>query len=210
MSAECLHPVTVLYYVRYHISRHRRHIQFLPGGSILGSSPWEATYSSDTFRLHKSLLQQQNLVLFSAFGGFLLATHELWWQSCLPDTSQHPGNTTRKDEPSAFLHISRLPSPDTGHWYITASWKHNKKGWGTCVLANITATKSWYRSLILPSIMETQEQMRHLCSCTYHGYQVTIQVTHLTSSRDVPSSNIIHSTNFCFFADCASQNNLSN
>jgi len=48
---------------------------FLPGDSICGSSAWEATYISDTFMLHKSPLQQQNLVLLSAFGGFLLATH---------------------------------------------------------------------------------------------------------------------------------------
>jgi hypothetical protein len=40
-------------------------------------------------------LQQQNLVLLSAFGGFLLATHAFWWQSCLLDTSQHPVSTKR-------------------------------------------------------------------------------------------------------------------
>lgn len=68
---------------------------FLPGDSKWTSSAWEATYSSDTFMLHKSPLQQQNLVLLSAFGGFLLATHEFWWQSCLLDTSQHPVSTKR-------------------------------------------------------------------------------------------------------------------
>ena len=116
-----------------------------------------------------------------------------------------------------YHHLSAPPAHDS---YLEAQYedhlpeKRHTRQTRSCCISRCCNSRTWCCSvplevscwqhmssdgspacLTLPSILKTrQEWMRHPCSCTYHSYQVSIQVTHLTSSWDVPSSYIIRGT----------------